>query len=195
MWLRIDCSRRLTNNFKGSLEENIAALGARLDREEAYMAGDAQRPARLKKAAEHYESIYLQTTSTFPGINAAVLNELSGDFTRTREIAAQIVKGCAQKRPQSQEEAYQLAADRAAASLLLDDLNDAQKAVEVAAALADSATAIASTRKQLIQICDHKRIDGRIISPLRNRNVIHYTGHMIAPGGTPARFPPQPNRV
>ena len=34
--------------FKGSLEENIAALGARLDREEAYMAGDAQRSARLK---------------------------------------------------------------------------------------------------------------------------------------------------
>jgi class 3 adenylate cyclase len=175
--------------FKGSLEENIAALGARLDREEAYMAGDAQRSARLKKAAEHYESIYQQTTSTFPGINAAVLNELSGDSTRAREIAAQILKGCAQKRPQSQEEAYQLAADRAAASLLLDDLKDAQKAVEVAAALADSATAIASTRKQLIQICDHKRIDVGIISPLRNRSVIHYTGHMIAPGCTPARFP------
>lgn len=175
--------------FKGSLEENIAALGARLDREEAYMAGHAQRSARLKKAAEHYESIYLQTTSTFPGINAAVLNELSGDSTRAREIAAQILKGCAQKRPQSQEEAYQLAADRAAASLLLDDLKDAQKAVEAAAVLADSATATASTRKQLIQICDHKRIDGGIISSLRNRSVIHYTGHMIAPGGTPARFP------
>ena len=174
---------------KGGLEENIAALGARLDREDAYMAGDAQRPARLKKAADHYESIYLRTKGTFPGINAAVLNELAGNSPRAREIAAQIVKGCAQKRPQSQEDAYQLAADRAAASLLLDDLQDAQKAIEAAAALADSAAAIASTRKQLIQICDHKQIDRAIVSPLRNRSVIHYAGHMIASGGGPARFP------
>src|ERR1700677_3818696 len=42
----------------GHFEENIAALGARLDRETAYAADAAQRPARLKKAAEHYEAIY-----------------------------------------------------------------------------------------------------------------------------------------
>ena len=171
------------------MEENIAVLGARLDREEAYMVGDAQRSARLKKAAEHYEAVYLRTTSTFPGVNAAVLNELNGDSSRARAIAARIVRECAQTKPQSQQEAYQLAADRAASSLLLHNLEDAQKAIADAAALSISAAAIASTRRQLIQICDCKRIDRSIVSPLRNRSVIHYTGHMIAPDSTPGRFP------
>jgi adenylate cyclase len=173
----------------GKLEENIAALGARLDREEAYGEDAAHRAAKLKKAAEHYESIYQRTASPFLGINAAVLNELGGDSARARAIAAQIVATCAKSKPQSSDDAYQLAADRAAASLLLDDLNDAQKAIEQAAALSGNAASIASTRKQLIQICDHKRIDRAIAAPLRNRAVIYYTGHMIAPKGAAGRFP------
>ena len=173
----------------GNLEENIAALGARLDREEAYAGDAAQRPATLKKAAAHYESIYRRTASPFLGINAAVLNELSGDTARAREIAAQIVAACAKSKPASQEDAYQLAADRAAASLLLDDLADVRKAIEQAAALSTSAASVASTRKQLILICDHKHIDRDIIAPLRNRTVIHYSGHMIAPVGATGRFP------
>src|SRR5580704_13226137 len=53
----------------GSLEENIAALGARLDREEAYAGDGAQRAAKLKKAAAQYESVYRRTDSPFLGIN------------------------------------------------------------------------------------------------------------------------------
>ncbi len=178
-------------SLDGHFEENIAALGARLDREEAYAADTAQRPARLKNAAEHYESIYRRTASTFLGINAAVLHELSGDPARAKEIAAAIVGECAKAKPQSQDDAYQLAADRAAASLLLDDLDDTRAAIEDAATLSSSAAAIASTRKQLIQICNHKGLDKSIIAPLRNRVVIHYTGHIIAREGTAGRFPAQ----
>ncbi len=143
----------------------------------------------MKKAAAQYESGYRRTDSPFLGINAAVLNELSGDTARAKEVAAQIAQTCAKSNPQSQEDRYQLAADRAAASLLLDDLDDARKAIEQAAALSTSAASIASTRKQLILICDHKRLDRDIITPLRNRAVIHYTGHMIAPAGVTGRFP------
>lgn len=187
---------RLRPNFErplldGHFEENIAALGARLDREEAFGADAAKRPARLKKAAENYESIYRRTRSTFLGINAAVLYEMSGDPVRAKEIAAAIVGECAKSKPQSQDDAYQLAADRAAASLLLDDLDDSRDAIENAAALSSSAAAIASTRKQLLQICNHKRLDTSIIAPLRNRAVIHYTGHIIAPDGAAGRFPAQ----
>jgi class 3 adenylate cyclase len=96
---------------------------------------------------------------------------------------------CSKANPKSNEEAYQLAADRAAASLLPGDLDDAQRAIEQAATLAASAVAIASTRKQLIQICDYKGIDHAIASALRNRTVVHYTGHMIAPEGAVGRFP------
>ena len=173
----------------GHFEENIAALGARLAREAAYAADAAQRPARLKKAAEHYEAIYRRTASTFLGINAAVLHEMSGDFARAQKIATAIIGQCARSKPQSQDDAYQLMADRAAASLLLNDLDDTRAAVEEAAALSSSAAAIASTRKQLIQICNHKRLDISIVAPLRNRAVIHYTGHIIAPEGAAGRFP------
>jgi adenylate cyclase len=175
--------------FKGSLEENVAALGARLEREEAYASDKDSFSAKLKKAAEHYEAIFRRTTSTFSGTNAAVLYELSGDAVRAGEIAANVVEKCARSSPHTQEGAYQLAADRAAASLLLNNLDDAQKAINYAATLATSASAIASTRKQLIQICDHKQIGHHIISSLRNRSVIHYAGHMITPDGTPGRFP------
>jgi class 3 adenylate cyclase len=178
-----------SDSRNGALEENIAALGARLDREEAFASDATERAAKLKRAAERYETIYRRTSSTFPGINAAVLYELSGASIRAKEIAALIIKECPRANPRSQNDAYQLAADRAAASLLLDDLNDAQTAIEKAATLSANAISIASTRKQLIQICDHKKIDRAIISPLRNRTVIHYTGHMIASADEPGRFP------
>ncbi|HEX4410015.1 MAG TPA: adenylate/guanylate cyclase domain-containing protein [Xanthobacteraceae bacterium] len=178
-----------SDSGNAKLEENIAALGARLDREEAYAGDPVERPAKLRKAAEHYESIYRRTDTTFAGVNAAVLYEFSGDTTRAKEIAARVVDACAKARPQSNEDAYQLAADRAAASLLVDDLDDARKTIEQAATLSGSAASVASTRKQLMQICEHKGIDPAIVSPLRNRNVIHYTGHMISPEGTSGRFP------
>jgi hypothetical protein len=190
LWVDCGLKENLDNGTSDDkLEENIAALGARLDREEAFASDAAHRDAKLKKAAEHYESVYRRSGSTFLGINAAVLHELSGASVRAKEIAERIVADSAKLKPQSSEDDYHLAADRAAASLLLDDLQDAQKTIERAAALSTNAASIASTRKQLIQICDHKNIDRAIIAPLRNRNVIHYTGHMIAPAGTPGRFP------
>jgi class 3 adenylate cyclase len=176
-------------NQNGELDENIAALGARLDREEAFATSGRQRTAELRKAAEHYDSIYKRTENTFLGINAAVLYQLSGTSDRAEELAAHIVAECKKAKPRSQEDAYQLLADRSAASLLLDDLSDAQRTIEWAAGLATNAASIASTRKQLIQICDHKHIGREIVAPLCNRNVIHYTGHMIAPNGARGRFP------
>ena len=190
LWLEYRLQSDLDQpSCRGDLEENIAALGARLDREEAYVGAPSQQRVRLRRAAQQYESIYMRTRKTFPGINAAVLHELAGESTHAKEIAAHILNECARTNPQSDEDAYQLAADQAASSLLLGDLNGAQTAVEHAAALAVNAAAVASTRKQLIQICTHLGIDHAIISALRNRAVIHYTGHMIAPDGTPARFP------
>jgi hypothetical protein len=174
---------------KVKLDENIAALGARLDREEAFAASGTERTAKLRRAAEHYDSIYQRTKSTFLAINAAVLYELSGRSVRAKELAARIVAECRKIKPRSQEDAYQLLADRSAASLLLDDLSDAQRAIERTAAMSTNAASIASTRKQLVQICDHKQIGREILAPLRNRDVIHYTGHMIAADGARGRFP------
>jgi class 3 adenylate cyclase len=192
LWLYYRLQPNLEDSsFRGGLEENIAALGARLDREEAYVDDSAQRAIKLKGAAQHYEAVYKQSTGTFPGINAAVLHELSGNSARACELAAHVARESSEVNPKSEEDAYQLAADRAAANLLLGDLDEAQTAIENAAALAGNAMAIASTRKQLIQICNYKGIDQAIVSGLRNRTVIHYTGHMISPEGIPGRFPAQ----
>jgi class 3 adenylate cyclase len=190
LWLQYRLQPDLDDpSFRGGLEEHIAALGARLDREEAYLGDDAQRPIGLKRAAQHYEKIYRRSQSPFPGINAAVLHELSGDSAQACELAARVVADTSNANPKSDDEAYQLAADRAAASLLLGDLDAARTAIEHAAALAGNVMAIASTRKQLMQICDHKGFDPAIASALRNRTVIHYTGHMIAAEGSSGRFP------
>ena len=190
VWMQYRLQPKLDDpSFRGGLEENIAALGARLDREEAHLGNPAQRAIGLKKAAQHYETIYRRSTSPFPGINAAVLHELSGDSLRAGELAAHVVAATSRVNPKSQEEAYHLAADRAAANLLLGDIDAARVYIEHAAALAGNVMAIASTRKQLIQICDRKNIDPAIVSALRNRTVIHYTGHMIAAEGMPGRFP------
>jgi class 3 adenylate cyclase len=171
------------NQLEGGLEENIAALGARLCREEAFAAQSLQRQAKLREAAAYYESIYQRTKGTFPAINAAVLYELSGDSARAEEIGSYIVERCKQASPRSDDAAYQLEADRATAYLLLNNVSAAQAAIMEAARLASKASSIASTRKQLQQICEHKGIDSSILSPLRNRTVIHYTGHMVSPEG------------
>jgi len=167
--LEIDASRE-------GLEENIAALGARLDREAALtIAPGEQRSSMLKVAATRYEVIYRRTQGTFPGINAAVLYELSGDESRAKEIAARIVEQCERAAPGTAEGAFQVAADLAAANLLLNRLDAGEAAIADAAKLASNASSVASTRKQLLQVCEHKGIDSSIISKLRNRSIVHYT--------------------
>lgn len=126
LWRRYGLQANLDKGTANAdLEANIAALGARLDREEALVAAASQRRAKLQHAALHYSSIYERITSSFLGINAAVLYELCGETSRAKEIAARIVAECPRSRPRSDQVSYQLAADRAAAALLLDDLPNA----------------------------------------------------------------------
>jgi adenylate cyclase len=194
LWAKYALERPRDASVSGAqLEENIAALGARLDREAAFAANPAQRREKLKAAAARYELVYRRTDSTFPGINAAVLHELSGDTASAKALATRIVKQCENAAPQTTEDAYQLAADRATANLLLGRLGDAQTAIAEAARLAGKASAIASTRKQLYLICDQKGIDPAVFSPLKNRSVIHYKAPMVAADVPATRFPADDN--
>jgi class 3 adenylate cyclase len=173
------------------LDEAVRALGARLDREDALAADSPDRPARLRSAAARYEAIYRRSGRTFPGINAAVLYQLADESDRARALAAGLLARCGENKPADAAAAYQAAADRAAACLLLDRLRESEAALAEAASLAPKAASIASTRRQLAQICAHKKIDPSILEQLRNRAVVHYTGHMISPPGKPGRFPAQ----
>ena len=170
------------------LAERIASLGARLEREDAFAAPASGRGLLLRSAASRYEAIYARTHGTFPGVNAAVLYELGGSPERARQIAEDVLAACARVTPRSVNEAFQLAADRAAAALLAEDMPVARTVIEDAAKLGKGVN-LASTRRQLLQICEHRRLDTAIRAGLRNGAVIHYTGHMIAPEGAQGRFP------
>jgi class 3 adenylate cyclase len=179
----------LDATLKGSaFSEIFAALGARLSRELALAAGPSCRSGKLREAAAQYETIYRRTQGTFPGINAAVLHELTGNHNRAAEIAGYVIEQSTRASPETDEAAYHVAADKAAASLLLNKLTEAQAALLDAAGLAENASSIASTRKQLLQICKYKGIDESVLSPLKNRSVIHYTGHIISARGKRGRF-------
>ena len=186
MWQKFGFAAHLEG---GTTSEIIAALGARLWREQAFAADAKDRPAKLKEAAARYEAIYRRTRGSFPGINAAVLFELSDDHGRASEIASQIVEQSNRNISGTNEAAYQLSADRAAAHLLQNDLSAAEAAIIQAAGFGGKASSIASTRKQLLEICKYKGIDVSILSPLKNRSVVHYTGHIISPAGARGRFP------
>src|SRR5207248_579039 len=64
LWEKYGLKENLkTGECQDGLELNIAALGARLDREDAFDATPEHRAAKLSEAAARYESIYLQTDS------------------------------------------------------------------------------------------------------------------------------------
>ena len=160
--------------------QDIAALGARLKREAAFAAPDDQRPARLREAAASYEAVYRRTQTTFPAVNAAVLYALSGTQERAQEIAGRIIEQCDRAGPLAGDDAYQAMADRATADLLLRRLDAAHDDLAAAAKLAVKASSIASTRKQLLQLCRSLAIDTAVLAPLKNRAVLHYAAQASA---------------
>jgi hypothetical protein len=178
------------HGLDGSADERIAALGARLKREVALAATGPDRQRLLSEAADEYARIYRRReATTFPGINAAVLYFLAEDLTRATPLAAEIARRCAEARPVDAGEEFNIAADRAAAELILGHQDVAARVIEAAGRLGAKATAIASTRRQLNQICAAASIDRAVLAPLANRAVVHFTGHMVAPPGEAGRFP------
>lgn len=159
-----------------SLDGEIAALGARLDREEAFGSPPSERPARLHAAARRYDAIYRESGSAFPGINAAVLYQLAGHTKDAAGIARQILEASERAHPATKDDAYQLEADKAAANLILRREGPALAAVETAARLAVKASSIASTRRQLLHLCDNLGISREILAPLKTRSVVYYSG-------------------
>ena len=189
LWKTYNLGAVSTGDARSGLALKIAALGGRLAREHGLAQHGPARSAALHAAAELYGSLYRSTGSSFPGINAAVLYLLSGDDATARQIAAAIVDQPSDVTATDDGAGFNLAADHAAANLILDRRDAAHRAVEEAGRCASAAAQIASTRKQLIQICAFKGLDEAILEGLQNRAVIHYTGHMISPPGTAARFP------
>jgi ABC-type multidrug transport system fused ATPase/permease subunit len=169
---------------------DIVALDARILKDEAWRTRGAERPARLLRSAEAYAAIFERGGASYPGVNAATLFTLAGDPDRGGKMAAATATACDRESAETPRDAYFLEATRAELALLRGDGAAASGALARAVAtgyrnLADYAT----TRKQLRAICDAKNVSPDILMPLRPPGIIHYLGHMIAPAGSPGRFP------
>jgi class 3 adenylate cyclase len=169
--------------------EDHAALAGRLAKDRALAASGARRARLSLRAAEAYLRVFERWRGYFPAINAATLYLLAGDAPRAESLAAEVLQLTQAASPRDAEEAYFLAATRAEAELLRGREREARGAVEESARLAGGNFIAASrTRKQLLLICEVKRVDAAILEPLRPPTVAHFCGLMISPPGEPGRF-------
>ena len=171
-----------------SKEVDIRSLGARIAKDDALSASGAERTASLRRAADLYEDIYVETGVYYPGINAATLRLLGDEEDRASRLAGELLAEL-RKPAASQEDAYYRAASEAEAALILRDLPAASDALSRAAAASSDLAARATTRRQLRLICAAHGIDEAVLDALAPPTVMCYAGHIIAAPGATGRFP------
>jgi class 3 adenylate cyclase len=158
--------------------EEIAALGARIEKDVALSdTGETQR-RRAEQAADAYAAIYSRTGGYYPAVNAATLALLAGDAQRSKRLATEVLSVLENE----DERSYYAAATEAEASLLLGNEGRARKALAVAA-MADGSDYAAhfSTRRQLRIICRLRGVDEDLLDILAGPEVVHFCGHLIDP--------------
>jgi len=170
-----------------SQEPDVAALGARIAKDRGLAANGAERARLLARAADQYETIYRRSGGYYPGINVATLRLLAGQTQPAEQIAREVLALC-QAAGGSAEDDYYRTASAAEAALVLGDPRTAQQALQRAAGFGADLAARTATRRQLRLICAARALSEDVLAPLAPPEVIHYTGHMIAPPGGSGRF-------
>jgi adenylate cyclase len=180
-----DLDRLTAGTSDLALAEDIAALGARLEKDRALRSVGTRRSAVAAIAARRYEELYRRTGSAYPGINAATMWLIAGDRPASRRLALTIRTSCSEPHAD-----YWSAASAAEAALVLGDVPSAVSALDAADRLSrEDFAARAVTRRQLALVCEENGQDNGLLNALRNPTVVHYTGHRIAAPGAAGRFP------
>ena len=186
-----DQARQLFRSFglDDRLEEDIAALGARLAKDFTLAATGPERQRRAESASQAYGAVYERSGGYYPGINAATLALVAGTPEKAAELSRHVLESCNDAEAKQDGEDFYLAATRAEAKLLLGETDAAGAALERAAKLhGGDYGAVATARGQLRLICDIKDIDPSVLSPLKTPTVIHFVGHMIRHRGRDTQF-------
>ena len=171
--------------LKGSSDEEVAALQARIAKDIALACEGGERRRLACSAAELYGAIFARTGGYYPAINAATMWLVGGDPARARRLADTVVDVLST----SDEPSYWAAATEAEAQLLRGEETTAARALERAASLHErDYAALATTRRQLRLICEVQGIDPNMLAILAGPGVVHFCGHRIG-GPEPARFP------
>lgn len=158
--------------------DEIVALQARLIKDEAIASSGPQRRDKATRAARLYERAFRLRGRYFPAINAASMYLLAGRPADAQRLARQTLSLCEHVSPDD-DDPYYLAATQAEAHLLLGQLDAMQVALKQAAARVTDAAAVASTRRQLLGLCEQLALPQTAIAALQPPRVLHYTGHMM----------------
>jgi hypothetical protein len=156
--------------------EDVAALAARIQKDEALAATGAERQRLASRAATAYRDIRDRTHGYFPAIND--------------EVAARALASDALDRVETSDDtSYFAIATEAEARLILGDEDGAAAALErAAAAHAGDFGALSTTRRQLRLVCAITGTDPAMLSVLAGPAVAHYCGHQMAGPGRDGRF-------
>jgi tetratricopeptide (TPR) repeat protein len=174
-----------------ALREDAAALVARLAKDVALATNGPDRRDLLREAADLYEAAAKQFGRFFTCINAATLRLLAGDVDRARALADQARLLVETDRVSGTTEDYWREATAAEAALIVGDVDEARRALGIAAEIArEDCAAMAVTRRQLRLVCEAKRIDVEALDALNPPLVLYYSGHLIDETNSPSRFPP-----
>jgi class 3 adenylate cyclase len=160
--------------FAGSGDHEVAALGARILKDQA-LATPSRRPAALIAAAQAYSRIFDLTRDHYHAVNAATLYLLAGDDRRARFFARHVLAATARHTDLAPLDQYYRLASRAEAALICRETTLAAAVLQDAARhLGDQFDAAATTRKQLRRVCGAIRIQPDLLDVLRPPAVLHY---------------------
>jgi class 3 adenylate cyclase len=173
-----EAARRFADYELGEIEdEDVAALEARIAKDEALAAG-----GEFGRAAGLYEQIFRRTGGYYPAVNAATLCLLDGQVERAQTLAAEARAAL----HASGEDSYYAVATEAEVALVLGEPEVAREALLRARELhGGDFSALATTRRQLRLLVDATGGSDDLLDPLSGPPVLHYCGHRI--GGP--RFP------
>lgn len=178
-----------------ALAEDIAALSARIAKDQALQVSPAERPPLAAAAAAAYEDVYRRLGRSYAGINAATLWQIAGRQAQAHDLARDVLKVVARETAALTGPAdpnhYWAWATRAEALLVLSDTDGAIAALQTAVVGGrEDLGPHATTRRQLRFLCQAMGLDPRpIVDVLAQPEVIHFCGHMTAPPGSRSRFP------
>ncbi len=167
---------------------DIAALRARIHKDEA-LAADGDECRRLALvAAEDYWRIRLITGGYYPAINAATLTLLGGDVEGAHQLAAEALVLVAR----SGEANYYAAATEAEAHLVMGNGLAAAEALRRAAEQhGGDFGALSTTRRQLRLVCRLTGTEPSLLAPLAGPAVAHFCGHRMTGTNEAGRFLPE----
>jgi class 3 adenylate cyclase len=180
------------------LRMDIAALKARLAKDEALARSGEVRGSRLREAARLYETIFDEETAAqnpeayYPGINAASLFLLAGDRGPAAALADTVLHELASLPPERR--GYYECVSQMEALLVLGRLDEARR--QAAAARRQIASPwtvglrdLASTVRQLRLVVTANQLESAWLAELAPPRVVHYLGHIISAPGRGGRFP------